>query len=99
MKLFERRIIMTTLDPIPRTFRACLGHLALNDRELRSIRRNDPEDYETIKEIAEIVEAEDAAEARNVFKFKPRNVTAKTPKISPSNRMAMLAVLNPGRST
>lgn len=97
MRVFERRVILTTLDPIPRSFRAAPGVLAMNQREVDAVRRNDPEDREVIGEIAEIAQAEDAAEAFQVFKVKPRRVSAKTPKIAPSTRLSMLNSIYKGR--
>lgn len=93
MIMFERRVIPTILDPIPRSFRACLGHLALNQREIDAIRRNSEDDADTIKEIMEIVQAEDMADANRTFIFKPRKVNSKTPKLGPSVRMSMLNVV------
>lgn len=67
--MFNRQIIHTTLDPVPRMFRACPGHLVLNKRELDALRDNDGDVF---KEIAEIVKAEDAAEARRIYKYATR---------------------------
>jgi hypothetical protein len=64
--IFNRQIIPTTLDPVPRMFRACPGHLVLNTRELAALSNNDGDVF---KEIVEIVKAEDAAEARKIYKY------------------------------
>ena len=48
MKMFERIVIPTILDPIPRSFRACLGHIVLNQREIDACRRNSEDDRDTI---------------------------------------------------
>jgi hypothetical protein len=64
--MFNRLIISTTLDPVPRMFRACPGHLVLNHRELEALADNDGDVF---KEITEIVKAEDAAEVRKVYRY------------------------------
>jgi hypothetical protein len=93
MKMFERIVIPTILDPIPRSFRACLGHIVLNQREIDACRRNSEDDRDTIEEIMDIVQAEDMADANRTFIFKPRKVNSKTPKIGPSVRLSMLNVI------
>src|ERR1022692_1139426 len=97
MHLFGRTIMLTTLDPIPRAFRAAPGVLAMNQIEIDSCQRNALDDAVIIKPIIEAVQAEDMADALRTFIHKPRKVTRKTPKIAPSHRMAMLNAINAGR--
>jgi hypothetical protein len=52
MKTFlGRRVIMTTLDEIPRAFRACPGYIALNPREVEAINRNTVSRYKVRPDI------------------------------------------------
>lgn len=97
MTFLGRRIIATTLDPIPRSFRAVPGYLALNQFEIAAIGRNSLADTDTIKPIMEIVQAEDMADVNRTFIFKPRKVSRKTPKLGPSLRLFMVNTLSPGR--
>ena len=86
MKFLSRKIILTSLDQIPRSMRACPGHLVLNIQELNSLKAGEGK---TFKAIAAICEAEDAAEARTVYrydKWKPK-------KLGLSGRLAALGVV------
>lgn len=98
MVFLHRKVIHTTLDPIPPGLRACLGHIALNPREVRAVERCGPDDADIVSELERIALAEDKADSRFIYKAIVRKVTSKTPKLSPSNRMAMLRIVNPGRS-
>jgi hypothetical protein len=96
MKTFlGRRVIMTTLDEVPRAFRACPGYIALNPREVEAIERNAPEDKATVEELLAIVFAETAADAS----LRMPKVRKRTRRLGPSTRLAMLGTLNPGRAT
>lgn len=97
MIFLHRKVIVTNCDPIPPALRACLGHIALNPREVRAIERSGPDDADVITELEKIALAEDKADSRFIYKAIVRKVTSRTPKLSPSNRMAMLRVVNPGR--
>ena len=63
------------------------GVVAISTMEAEALKCGDGA---TFKMLMEICHAEDSADAMRTFKFKPRKVTAKTPKIRPSDRMAML---------
>lgn len=63
--IFNRRVMLTSLDPIPRAFRACPGVLVVNQRELEGYRRGE---RDVVGELVEICQAEDAAEARGIYK-------------------------------
>ena len=90
MMFAGRRIVLTTLEPVPRAFRAAPGVIVLNTAELTALERNQPGDHDILQEVVEICQAEDMADAMRTFKFKLRKVTAKTPKLAPSHRMALL---------
>jgi len=62
----------------------------MNTAEIAALNRNQPGDYEILQEVVEICQAEDMADAMRTWKFKPRKVTAKTAKLAPSHRLAML---------
>jgi len=96
MKTFlGRRVIMTTLDEVPRAFRACPGYIALNPREVEAIERNTEDDTAVVKELVEIALAETAADARLAM-VAPKK---RRRRLGPSTRLAMLGTLNPGRAT
>ena len=97
MLIFGRRVIPTTLDPVPRNFRAAPGVIALNQIELDAIHRNAEDDREIIKPILEAIQAEDMADAMRVYVHKPRKITRATPKMRPSDRMSMLNAIYRGR--
>lgn len=78
---------MTTLDEIPRAFRAAPGVLALNAAELAALERNDAE---TFKRIMAIVQAEDFGDAMLQMRPKPKR---RRVKLGPSTRMSMLNVI------
>lgn len=80
-------MILSTLVPLPRPMRAVPGILAINHLEAEALKNGDGEVF---KELMSICHAEDRADAFRTFKFKPRKVTANTPKLAPSHRMAML---------
>jgi hypothetical protein len=87
MMFAGRRILMTTLDPIPRNMRAAPGCIALRQDELDALNRLDGEKF---KEIIDIVKAEDWADALLQMRPKPM----KRPKhTSPSTRLAMLGAV------
>ena len=90
--MFGRRIIPTTLEPVPYRFRTAPGVLALNYREIRALQN---QDGTVFKEIAEIVHAADAAEARMIHVHRKR----KRPrvKLAPSTRLAMVNAVCKGR--
>lgn len=92
MMFCERRIIPTSLEPIPRSLRASLGYIAMSPKEIAALKRNQPADYDILAEVVKICQVEDSADAFafRTFKFKPRKVTANTAKLAPSHRMAML---------
>ena len=92
MQMFGRRIILTTLDEIPRAFRAAPGVLALTHEELRLLQGNDAP---TFKRVIDIVQAEDADEARRVFVRRPPR---KRRNLSPSNRLALANAIYKGRT-
>ena len=91
MQMFGRRVIPTTLDEIPRAFRAAPGVLALNQAELAALQRNDGP---TFKRILEIVQAEDMADATLQMR---RSVKRPKGKIGPSTRLSMLNAIYQGR--
>jgi hypothetical protein len=62
-----RKVIPTTLDPVPRSFRASPGHLVLNHREIQGLRNGDGKIF---KEITEIIIAETRGEALNIWRNK-----------------------------
>jgi hypothetical protein len=55
-----RKIIPTTLDPVPRLLRAVPGYIVLNEREIGGLISNDGDVF---KEIIEICMAETRADA------------------------------------
>jgi hypothetical protein len=59
----SRRVVLTTLDPVPRNFRACPGMIVLSLAEAAALRSGDGA---TFKALAAIVSAEDAWETRRV---------------------------------
>lgn len=83
MMFLGRRIIMTTLDPVPRPLRAVPGLLVINHLEREALKRVDGEIF---KMLADIVQAEDAADARLPQQPAPKRRT----KLAPSTRMSML---------
>ena len=84
MMFAGRRIILTTLDPIPRSFRAVPGCIALHKDEVDALNRLDGEKF---KEIIDIIKAEDWADA--VLTVRPK-LKKRTVKLAPSVRMSML---------
>lgn len=86
MRLFGRKIILTTLDEIPRRFRASPGYLALNQSEINALKSNDGN---TFKRILDIVQSEDMRDA--LLKYEKPKVRKTT--LQPSSRMARLNVL------
>lgn len=90
MIILGRRVIETSLEDIPRAFRAVPGYLAMNRAEIDAFRSAEGE---TFKRIVDIVKAEDMSDAVLQFQKKPKKPT----RTSPSTRMAMLRVFNPGR--
>ena len=90
MKTFiGRRVIMTTLDPIPPLHRALPGCMAMNAREVRAIERNEPEDRATVEYLLAVVLAETSRDA-NLAMPKLRK---RTRPLGPSTRLAMLRAL------
>lgn len=67
MPFMGRRLLMTTLDPLPRSFRTAPGLLAINHREAEALRRGDGAVF---KELVDICHAEFAAEV--VQAYRPR---------------------------
>lgn len=59
-----RRVIMTTLDPVPRGMRAVPGFIVLNHREFAALGNDDDR---VVEEIAEICIAETMADAKGVY--------------------------------
>ena len=91
MMFLGRRIVPTTLDPLPRQHRAAPGVLAVNHLERAAL---DCGDGEVFKMLADIVQAEDAADAR--LALRPRAPKRKA-KLDPSTRMSMLDAIYAGR--
>lgn len=91
MTLFGRRIIVTTLDPIPRLFRAASGVLAMNVREIEAFEQ---QDHDVFAMVVDICKAEDMAEA--ILQLRPRRARRRRP-LSPSTRLFMLGAVSPGR--
>lgn len=90
MIVLGRRVIETTLDDIPRSFRAVPGYIAMNRTEIDAFRRGDAE---TFKRIVGIISAEDMADALLQTQKRPKRLA----RTSPGTRMAMLRVVDPGR--
>lgn len=91
--MFGRRVLMTTLDPIPPLLRTAPGCVAMNQRELDLVNAGD---LETVAYFINELQAADAADARNIGKHKALKPRRRT--LSPSTRLAMAAALN-GRAT
>ena len=91
--MFGRRIIPTTLEPVPYRFRTAPGVLALNYREIKALQNNDGTVF---KEIANIAHAADAAEARMIYAVKKRKRSRV--KLAPSTRLAMVNAVYKGRT-
>ena len=89
--MFGRRIIPTTLEPVPYRFRTAPGVLALNQAELTALQRNDGP---TFKRIMDIVQAEDMADAMLQMR---RSVKRPKVKLGPSTRLSMLNAIYRGR--
>ena len=87
MMFAGRRVIVTTLDPVPRNMRAVPGYLALNQSEVDALNRNDGDKF---KEIIDICKAEDWSDAVLQVRRKPLKRLRKT---SPSARLALLSVV------
>lgn len=92
MTLFGRRVIVTTLDPIPRLFRAASGVLAMNAREIEAFQQHD---HDVFAMVVDICKAEDMAET--ILQLRLRPVRWRRP-LSPSTRLFMLGSVSPGRS-
>ena len=91
MTIFGRRIIVTTLDPIPRLFRAASGVLVMNAREIEAFEQKD---HDVFAMVVDICKAEDMAEA--ILQLCPRTDRRRRP-LSPSTRLFMLGAVSPGR--
>jgi hypothetical protein len=91
MDVFGRRIIATTLDPIPRLFRAAPGVLAMNQSEIDAFTRGDREVFHLIVDICKAEDRVDALLAMQIFRPRRR-------RLSPSTRLFMLGAVSPGRS-
>lgn len=89
MKFFNRQVVLTTLDEIPRAFRALPGCIAMTTREFDALRKGDGT---TFKSLASIAEAEDAADARRIFVTPKRPQKIKT-ALTPSSRLISLAAV------
>ena len=87
MMFAGRRVILTTLYPVPRNFRAVPGYLALRQDEVDALNRNDGDKF---KEIIDIVKAEDWSDAVLQVRRKPVKRLRHT---SPSTRLALLSVV------
>lgn len=85
MKFLGRRILMTTLDPVPRSMRAVPGIIVMNHLEKAKLEENDGE---TFKLLAEIVQAEDAADVHRTYIYRKGKKRKK--RINPSSRLMML---------
>jgi hypothetical protein len=90
MKFLGRHVIPTTLDPLPRPLRALPGVIAISHLELEALARDDGG---TFKMLADIVRAEDAADAR--FAFRPVAPRRRV-RLDPSARLRMLAAIGAG---
>lgn len=66
LSVFTRRVMLTTLDPIPRPFRACPGWIVMNRDELDAFNKGD---RDMVALMIDICNAEDAAEARGIYKY------------------------------
>ena len=91
MMFLGRRIIPTTLDPVPRPLRAVPGVLAINHLEQAALERGDSE---VSNMLTDIVQAEDAADARLVLQV---IIGERNAKLDPSTRMSMLYAAGMGR--
>ena len=87
MNILGRRVLITTLDPIPRNFRAAPGVIAMNNSEIKALQNNDGEKF---KELAEIIQAEDAADAM----LQMRKLPKRQNKLGPSIRLSMLNAIH-----
>lgn len=85
-----RRILPTTLDPVPRSFRASPGVIAINHLEAEALKNGHGP---TFKMLMEICSAEDMADALQTFKVRPRKVGPTMPRIRPSARLTMLSAI------
>lgn len=98
MSFLGRRVIMTTLDPMPprRDFRFAPGLIAMNHREARELAEGDGD---TFKALAALVHAEDALESRNIGvrrRWKRPN-SKRSPKLNPSSRLSMVNAIYRGK--
>ena len=83
MNILGRRVILTTLNPIPRNFRAAPGVIAVNSAEIKALENNDGAKF---KELADIIHAEDMADAV----LQMRKLPKRRNKLGPSTRLSML---------
>ena len=88
--IFNRRVLLTTLDPVPRSFRTAPGVLAMNRTELEAF--NDG-DRVAVGMVVDLCQAADAAEARNIGVF--RRVAVR--RTRPSDRLFEVNAIYPGR--
>ena|ERR1035438_4832150 len=91
-----RRLLPTTLDPLPerRDFRFAPGLMAINERECTALQEGDGSVF---KHLANLVQAEDALEARGMGVLRPYKAGRSTPKLSPSTRLSMINSIYRGR--
>lgn len=95
MDFLGRRIIPTTLDPLPELFRAAPGCIALNRKELDALARNDGE---TFKRLAAIAHEHDRRDARGIGVWRRWKIPKATgPRLNPSTRLSMVAAIYKGR--
>ena len=88
--IFNRRVLLTTLDPVPRAFRTAPGVLAVNRGELEAF--NDG-DRAVVGMIVDVCQAADAAEARNIGVYRRLRVK----RTRPSDRLFAVNAIYPGR--
>lgn len=62
MQLFGRKVIFTSLDPVPKSFRTGPGVLVLNEREAYALAHNEGGVF---KRIAKMIHEADKEEMRN----------------------------------
>ena len=90
--IFNRRVLLTTLDPVPPGLRTTLGCIAMNQRELDAFNAGDPATFE---HIVRTCEAADARDARFIGVHRRRKVPKA--KLDPSARLYMANAIYKGR--
>lgn len=88
--MFGRRVLPTTLDPVPRGLRAAPGCIAMNAEEIAALQANDGEVF---KYFVALVHAEDHADALLAM----RRPKKRKRKLGPSVRLSMVNAIYKGR--